>query len=77
MNKILKHNLRTVRKDSAKDHVITKATSTNKRTHHTKRVRSKRYLKVGFMSHLEVYAFWTGVISTLVSLIQVIILTSK
>lgn len=71
------HHLRTVRKGSTKDHTITKAGTTRVRLHHTKRVRSKRKLNIGFMSNLEVYAFWTGVASTLVSLIQVIVLTNK
>ncbi len=75
MDKRRKHNLRTVKKGSAKDHTITKASTTRVRIHHTKRVHSKRSIKIGFMSHLEVYAFWTGVASTLISLIQVIVLT--
>lgn len=77
MDKKQKHSLSTVKKGSTKDHKIIKASTVKARAHHTKRVRSKRSLKVGFMSNLEVYVFWTGVASTLVSLIQVIILTSK
>lgn len=77
MDKKQKHNLRTVRKGSVRDHTITKAHTTVVRIHHTKRVHAKKSLKMGFMSHLEVYAFWTGVASTLISLIQVLVLTSK
>lgn len=28
-------------------------------------------------THLEIYAFWTGFLSTLISLVQVVIIASK
>lgn len=40
------------------------------------RTKSKKHSKAGKMG-LEVYAFWTGFASTIISLLQVIIIASK
>ena len=40
------------------------------KTHHRAR-------KSGFIGNLETYAFWTGFASTVISLIQVVIIATK
>jgi hypothetical protein len=37
----------------------------------------KKKLAKNFLSHLEVYAFWTGFASTIISLMQVLIIASR
>ncbi len=39
--------------------------------------RKKKTFTKSFLNHLEVYAFWTGFASTLISLMQVLIIASR
>lgn len=64
---------------STKSHTLTKHKQADKKkvVHRTKHKKETLLEKTGLMSHLEMYAFWTGVASTLVSLIQVFIHTGN
>ncbi len=72
----------TSKKDKIKDvhtHVKTHTLTKHKVVHKKKHRYTKKTLleRSGLMSNLEMYAFWTGVASTLISLIQVFVLANK